>query len=316
MIKRKLVLVLGAGASMPFGFPSGHELMRGIVEQLKPFGSQGDRVLGHAMLSALVEAGFDGHFVEQFRSALEKSGKRSVDAFLEHRNEFIDVGKTAIALALMPKENERILFSPEKGLNWYEYLFNKLNARFEDFEKNSVSILTFNYDRSLEHYLFTALKNAYGQASQECARIMRSIPILHLYGKLGSLPDLESGGLEFGAAPNPSNLRRAADGIQIIHDDISNNPQFQRAHQLLRDAERICFLGFSYDSTNLERLMGYQVSVSQHICGTAVDLTGRECHFIQQKFRQLGFSNSISKLDNNCADSLEFLRRECALDWE
>jgi hypothetical protein len=315
MIERKLVLVLGAGASMPFGFPSGYGLMREIVDQLKPHGTQGSRILGQPMLSALVSAGFDRDFIEAFRSALEKSGKRSVDAFLEHRNQFIDVGKTAIAFALIPKEREELLFSP-KGLNWYEYFFNRLNARFEDFDKNSISILTFNYERSLEYYLFTALKNAYGKTSEECASKMRSIPILHLYGKLGGLPGLEEEGLSFGAAPNPDNLKKGAAGIQIIHEDLSRNPVFQQAHELLQDAERICFLGFGYDFTNLERLMAYNVSASQHICGTAVDLEGRECHFIQQKFRQLGFSNSISRLDNNCNDSLEFLRRECAFDWD
>jgi len=35
-----------------------------------------------------------------------------------------------------------------------------------------------------------------------------------------------------------------------------DNPQFKQAHVLLEKAERVCFLGFGYDNTNLDRLIG------------------------------------------------------------
>lgn len=307
MITRRLVLVLGAGASMPFGFPSGRGLKTEITKQLKPSSNT-------PMLTNLIEVGFDPAFIEQFRSALQKSGKQSVDAFLEHRDEFRKVGKTAIACALMPLENEERLFTDEQP-NWYEYFFSKLNARFEEFEKNSVSVLTFNYDRSLEHYLFTALRNAYGKPPEECAEQLLSLPIIHLYGQLGELPYLATEGIKFGAVINTENLKKCADGIQIIHDDVTNKPQFKRAHELLRNAERICFLGFGYDRVNLERLMAHGTNSSQEICGTAIGFTGRECFFIERQIKERGFERLYS-LDFHSEDSLEFLRSQCVFDWE
>ena len=39
-----------------------------------------------------------------------------------------------------------------------------MNTPFEDFEKNLVSVITFNYDRSLEQFLFISLKSRYGKS--------------------------------------------------------------------------------------------------------------------------------------------------------
>jgi hypothetical protein len=43
--------------------------------------------------------------------------------------------------------------------------------------------------------------------------------------------------------------------IKIIHESIENEPQFAEAHRLIRNAERVCFLGFGYDQKNVERLL-------------------------------------------------------------
>ena len=50
---------------------------------------------------------------------------------------------------------------------WYVYLFNQLGARKDDFNKNRISIITYNYDRSLEYFLFVALKFSYGISMAE-----------------------------------------------------------------------------------------------------------------------------------------------------
>jgi len=110
----------------------------------------------------LQAAGFRSGDIEDFRNSLERSGRSSVDAFLEHRTEFLEVGKAAIAALLLPCEKEESLFDLNRDSRWYEYLFQKLNAGFEDFANNRIAFITFNYDRSLEFYLFTALKHAYG----------------------------------------------------------------------------------------------------------------------------------------------------------
>ena len=109
---------------------------------------------------------------------------------MEHRPEYLDVGKALIAAELIVCERETALFRRD-GKSWYEYLFNELSTNFCDFEKNQLSILTFNYDRSLEHYLLTSLQNSYDKSIEECAEKLSKIPIIHLHGDLGALPALE-----------------------------------------------------------------------------------------------------------------------------
>jgi hypothetical protein len=178
MIQTKITLILGAGASAPFGFPTGYELLRRVISwaNIKP---------GQTNSNLFSE--FDESQINEFREALEKSGKISVDSFLERRPEFIRIGKRAMAMTLIQCEHQPHLFKRD-GNSWYEYLFNQLDVQFDDFQQNQLSVLTFNYDRSLEHFLFTALNNASGKSESECAEKLKSIPIIHLHGDLGALP--------------------------------------------------------------------------------------------------------------------------------
>ncbi|HEY6222343.1 MAG TPA: hypothetical protein VIW26_01050, partial [Gemmatimonadales bacterium] len=89
MIKQRIVLILGAGASIPYGFPSGEALRANIIKDLSKSTAQ--------PFQLLEAAGFEAKHITNFRSALQQSGQRSVDAFLEHRSEFVGIGKVAIA---------------------------------------------------------------------------------------------------------------------------------------------------------------------------------------------------------------------------
>ena len=204
-----------------------------------------------------------------------------------------------------------------KRENWYKYLFHKLDTRFEEFDKNSLSVLTFNYDRSLEHFLYTALLNTYGKTERECVEKLRALPIIHLYGQLGELPYINTDGIRFDGTVNADKLRKCVEGIKIIHEDVSGNPRFQQAQELLAKAERICFLGFGYDQTNLERLMVRVTNRDQHICGSAVGFRSRECQFIENRIKKMGFKNLTSIASyHDCGDTIDFLREMCPLDWD
>jgi len=149
MIEKPTVLILGAGASVPYGFPSGRGLKQII---LKSLGTSGIMNLRQIMK----DLGFEPSIVESFRNDLFYSGWSSVDAFLEYRPKFIEIGKLAIALLLFPFELEDKIFKEKDSENsWYHHLFEKLKTNFDSFDKNKISIITFNYDRSVEHFLFT-----------------------------------------------------------------------------------------------------------------------------------------------------------------
>jgi hypothetical protein len=244
MIKTPTVFVLGAGASMPYGFPSGDTLAADICQanrdRLEPFGVGPKEY-------------------EEFAKQLRASDQASVDAFLEHRQKFIKVGKLAIAFHLIGCEATGRLQYPHR--DWYTWLLNRMTAAapFENFNENKVSFITFNYDRSLEHYLFTALSARYGKSNEEIAKALNGFPFVHVHGRMGYLPwqksDTETGKpREYNTEPTPEAVAVAADGIKIISENIDDSPEFEKARQLMSGAMRIGILGFGFHPVNMRRL--------------------------------------------------------------
>jgi hypothetical protein len=301
VITTPTVLVLGAGASAPYGFPVATELKQKICSELAQ---------GSAAVRQLHEqSGISLGDFSIFRDAFYKSGQPSVDAFLEHRPEFIEVGKLAIAYCLIPYEVESTLFEGSKSRDWYQYLSTKLNASFDRFGENNLSVITFNYDRSLEHYLLTTLQNAHGRSREECTTALRKIRIVHVYGQLGRHAYAEREARPY----NPDNRTynravHAAEGITLLHDKIK--PELEAAHQALRDAERVCFLGFGYHDLNLQRLNLSDSSHNRNIFGSAQGFVGDEFGAIKTALHQAMKCSNVTLTD---ADNLLVLRKHLIL---
>jgi hypothetical protein len=267
MIARKTVLILGAGASAPFGFPSGRTLRDDIIAGLRKQIAQ--------PFQLLTAAGFDANHIASFRDALQRSGQPSVDVFLEYRPEFIHVGKVAIAASLIPYEDEARLWGGAD--NWYEHLWTHLGpSLMDDVAQSQLSVITFNYDRSLEHFLFSALKDAYNISTDDAARYLREvIRIVHVHGKLGELPYADAGrGISRSYQPGDASSLKdtavaAAKTIKIVHEGVRDDSEFVQARQLLAQAEMVCFLGFGYLKANVERLEVANLSQSVSLYGTA-----------------------------------------------
>lgn len=278
MITDNIVFILGAGASQPFGFPTGQQLVTEIYEALEytketewvpeppsqkihfSYNAGGiereidDDTRSHNQLvQMLLDSGFKKNFIEQFRQSLVQSQLNSIDAFLERRTEFIPIGKMAIAYVLLKYENHEEVMS--QNSDWYRYIWNRLNTSFLEFEKNKLSIITFNYDRSFEYYLFNAFKATYGKEDSECISKLRTINIIHLHGKLGELPWEDGIQTKFGQEiKDKEKLKEVSESIKIIHEDIGNNVEFQQAYNLMNSANKIFFLGFGFSDTNIKRL--------------------------------------------------------------
>lgn len=249
MITTPTVFVLGAGASMPYGYPSGYGLLKDIFYNI-----QDDKTLSDLLFDLEIDGG-----VDQFRYALLRSRRLSVDSFLEHWPRYNTIGKLAIASRLCHCEKKSLkkFDNLDNENDWYKYIFDKMNTSFDDFDNNQVSFITFNYDRSLEYYLFEALFHAYQHATkEECAKKLKNIPIIHMYGKLENLPweTWKKGSQrEYGTIPKYNELLKTSNGIKIIHeiDEFYSN----KTKNLLNDAEDIIFIGLNLlNRTNLDRL--------------------------------------------------------------
>lgn len=253
MITKPTRIILGAGASASYGYPSGNNLLKTI-----------DQSLGNPneyWTPLLKECGINTDHIEKFKSELYLSQASSVDSFLEYRQEFIKIGKLIIAISLIPYEADSRLFGFDaRNSGCYQYIFNNMSSGcpFQDFGGNEIAFITFNYDRSLEHYLHTTLIYKYGKTTEEAAAVLKTIPIIHVHGSLGKLPWQISRTNEFSRPYNESHdakvILDAANQIIIVSEGKDTSVEFQEASNLLKNANRIYFLGFGYNDTNLHRL--------------------------------------------------------------
>jgi hypothetical protein len=254
VLTAKTVFVLGAGASAPYGFPTGGALLTSLLGMKRK--ARENPTLPLSPYECLLDAGFPQSRINGFLNALGDSGRWSVDAFLEHRTEFLEVGKAAMAAGLLPRETHDVLFSQATGSreHWYQYMFNKLNASFDELERNDVAFLTFNYDRSLEYYLTTAIQNTYGKSFAEAAAKVAKLRIIHLYGDLGALEEANAQRWRSQPAWDGAAVKAAASRIHIIHSS-DGDKEFAVGRYFLEHAQVICFLGFGYHPINVGRLL-------------------------------------------------------------
>jgi hypothetical protein len=295
MLIKKTVFVLGAGASVDYGFPTGLQLSQYISTSLAP--SAGPRNQLRQLLDLPDEE------IGRFRDDFYYSGNNSVDAFLEHRSEYMRIGKAAIALALIPREDQDRLFRYDTG--WLRYLYARLKTA-ANFESNRLSIITFNYDRSVEHFLFTCLKKSYSKSDAGCRRILTELPIIHLHGRLGFLPwqDKPTMSRAYDGNLTLEALQTSIENIRIVHEDMSDGREdFEHAKALLKEAEQIVFFGFGYDKTNLNRLDVQ--NLNQTAIGTAIGLGAQE---------RAQIARSWNKINLQEGDCLFFMRERVVWD--
>lgn len=137
-----------------------------------------------------------------------------------------------------------------------------------------------------------------------------------LYGRLGNGPEVANSNVPYDGSFEPDRIRAAAGGIRIIHEDVPSE-EFLKAAEVLENAERICFIGFGYGETNLNRLIKSVSRRDQYIFGCAAGFTSRESEIIRARLNRLGFQSTHSLSDYcHIRTVIEFLRQACPLDWE
>lgn len=249
MIKAKTVFVLGAGASMPYGFPSGAQLRESIC---------GAHNEGHWLQDYLdKKVGIEPARVKEFARAFLRSGVASIDSFLGRRPEFLEVGRYVIAAELAKKEIAARFESDTIDDHWYRTLWNALIEEvnsLESLSENQVTFVSFNYDRSLEHYLHQATKNTFGKSDQDSLAAWKRLRIIHVYGQLGDYHyHPGEGRRQYTDEVASVDLAVAAGGIHLMPEE-RGDATFAAAWAAFSHAEIICFLGFGFDPLNVRRL--------------------------------------------------------------
>jgi len=108
---------------------------------------------------------------------------------------------------------------------WYTPFFQLLTENRgpgnikERFE--SITLIIFNYDRCVEHFIYNALQNFYGLSGPEAVELVKEINIFHPYGVVGALPWMgQDGAMEFGSEPHPKQLFMSF--LRLIYHPLSS----------------------------------------------------------------------------------------------
>ena len=251
VIRTPTVFVLGAGASKDFEFPLGFELVHNVIDGLRK-----DKHARGEFLKMMIE--FGEAALDDFLKTMDASSQNSVDAFLEHRRAYMEIGKAAMSMMLIKREREHELYRERDPFkHWMRYLLHQIRGQdFEEFWENKISFVTFNYDRSLEYFLHRALTDSYDKPPDYIwERMQKEIPIVHVHGRLGHFPWEGSGGRDYTPQVTVEGLHLCIKDIKIMHEGAEvATPEFDRAKKLLAEARRVRFLGVGFNNLNMQRL--------------------------------------------------------------
>jgi hypothetical protein len=293
---KRTVLVLGAGASVDFGLPTGEALTKSVEAKLTyEFGNSDRATRGDELIYAQSLRKYQGSASQEFFEAARTlstsvSYSRSIDDALfkfGHNNLVIEAGKVAIVSTILDAENKSWLnrlshpqvtarsLIRERDTLWILKLLRLIQSKTRVSEANSVfdnlSIINFNYDRCIEHFLMHALQFAFSIGKSQSIEILTKLNIIHPYGTIGVLPwtGLSGPMVNFGQNPAQVNMFEISANIRTFTEQQDDSVEMRLAKHLISIAEQIVFVGFGYHQQNVEFLSPTHVYPNVGIYGTA-----------------------------------------------
>ena len=278
---RNTVYIVGAGASYEADLPVGNRLKDDIARILRMDFEHGSFKDGNYDLYQTFRrhTSNDTSEVNEYLQACQHIRNKmplaiSIDNFIdsERGNEKLALcGKVAIVDAILKSEKGSKLYfdkySGNRSLNfpalentWYLPFFRTLteNCRADDLSKRfaSITLVIFNYDRCIEHFLHHALMNYYRLSEGDAAEIISNLMIIHPYGTVGSLPwqDRASSTLmEYGGEIQMHRLIEYAQRIRTFTEGAHSAPM-GKLKTNMKYTERLIFLGFAFHRLNMDLL--------------------------------------------------------------
>lgn len=282
-MSQNTVFVIGAGASKEANLPTGYELKSKISELLdikfERFSQQksGDYKILEALRLFVPQSGGRNGDINPYLNAARHIRDAlplaiSIDNFIDAQrgNDKIALcGKLAIVRSMLYAEKNSNLYFEKSRTDsimnfrslektWYIPFFrlltencgqNDLRERFK-----TITLIVFNYDRCIEHFIYYALQNYYKIPGNEAAELVKNINIYHPYGNVGSLPWINhNGGMEFGAEPEAIQLLKLAQKIKTFTE--GTDPASSEILEIKRhmgSANRLVFMGFAFHKLNMQ----------------------------------------------------------------
>lgn len=339
------VFIIGAGCSVPYGFPTGRDLMQNLKNfnygRKFPRGddSTSDLFLvdlyqeqfGYSSTDNKISYGKDyawvlpypehEEFYNQlmdeialpFAQSIRRSMMVSTDEFLKNRlnqdkSDEANFGKRLIAYEILKAEQEslrepnRLLsgsgLSKDKWLgniDWIQHLFSRIDQQpnWEEILKQTV-FLTFNYDRVLEYCIFLYLTADKQYESAAAHAFIEEMQIFHVNGYIGPIKTIPFGAVENGQ------YQEIAKGMETVWEKRQNRDESEKLkyQEILKNANRVYFLGFSYIPDNLESIgidRGAEIIHDAKVYATAMGMSPQNRSRISEYLNLKDYENRILK---------------------
>lgn len=280
---QQTVFVVGAGASSEANLPVGAELKETIADKVDiRFDfmrlKSGDPLITEA-LRRQSQSDKSQNAMEKYQKACWRIAAAlpqamSIDNYVDAHKNDPDVAfcaKLAISRCILDAERESSLScNAEKAdykldfhalsKTWYNKFFQLLvqDCSVDDLVRRlqRITLIIFNYDRCIEHFLLCSLMNYYAINVADAARLIENLNIYHPYGVAGSLPWMNQPvPINFGDAPNVEQLLSLASRIKTFSEGVNpRTSEVKAIRSAMGEASRIVFLGFAFHKMNLKLL--------------------------------------------------------------
>jgi hypothetical protein len=285
MFSQPIVFVIGAGASAEFKMPVGTELKKRIAQTLNfTKGPRGGDVRFYQLVTSRFPAS------SHVKAAAELS--RTIgqfDSIDEALNWFsdpdlIDIGKSAIVWEILKAERSSQLFNPDNpnfiprtssnGAWTEQFLSMAISAVKKDNiwdVFSNVKFVNFNYDRTLEHYLYSELQHKFELSESDATRAISQLQIIRPYGVVGPLPwqKEQINRVAFGCDLNNDfdQLWGITERVRTYTEQIMTTALHDSVTQAIDNAKQVVFLGFGYHQQNM-RLIRPRGPGSRYVLAT------------------------------------------------
>jgi hypothetical protein len=285
VFRDKAVLILGAGASAPYNFPIGDKLIASIADGLVKLPKDFDRgiisnnesnilrspcTVAYRIAQSARPPWIDPHFIAARSPAWRDLGDQlrhdssgSIDEFARINPTKAGAIKLLIAAEILSHtydhaslENGQLVPDHQIGRNarqkWYGKLLARLRRHFRDAKafdpEHPLTVVTFNYDRSLELFLDQAMSSAELYRGMNWAD---AISIIHLHGEVTCERKMDGLPLEVHVTQG---ILASAEKMLVVDDPRGPQDPAKVATKRLEEADHIVSLGFDFHEQNVELL--------------------------------------------------------------
>lgn len=265
------IFILGAGASKPYGYPTASKLRDDIISEYENVIRETFKLMNRD--SQLIKRALQE--ISPIIKEFDLSHTNSIDLFLTRKSERknVNLGVELIWMFIMWYERNSISSRQieDKDEDWYYEFFNELTGdittkkELDNMPADKIHFINFNYDRSLENYLYESFMNSFSLTKEETTELMsKHFCFTHVYGKVANF-DWDIGKANTIAYKDPNGvfiLMNATNMINILYAERNIDPATQ---ELIKSKIKIIVLGFGFAKANIDFLNLKEILTANHV---------------------------------------------------